>query len=67
MLVELFIVVMYLGTMMGMVLFLAFVCRLGDLGFYLLGLADSYLQDRHMNRLAQKLDVVEVEGSRRRL
>jgi hypothetical protein len=52
--VDLFIAAMYLGTMMGMVLFLAFVCRLGDLGFYLLGLIDSHLQDRHMRRLAQK-------------
>jgi hypothetical protein len=62
---DLFIVVMYLGTMMGMVLFLAFVCRVGDLGFYLFGLADSYLQDRHMTRFAQKKDVVEIERLKR--
>jgi hypothetical protein len=54
MLTEIFIVLMYLGTMMGMVLFLAFVCRVGDLGFYLLGWIDSVLQDRHMRRLAKR-------------
>jgi len=54
MLTEIFIVVMYLGTMMGMVLFLAFVCKLGDLGFYFLGWIDSVLQDRYMRRLAKR-------------
>ena len=54
MLTEIFIAVMYLGTMMGMVLFLAFVCKVGDLGFYLLGWIDSVLRDRHMRRLAER-------------
>jgi hypothetical protein len=65
MLTEIFIAVMYLGTMMGMVLFLAFVCRVGDLGFYFLGWIDSVLQDRHMRRLAKRpaqiSDVVESD------
>ena len=69
MLTEIFIAVMYVGTIMGMVLFLAFVCKLGDLGFYLLGWIDSILQDRHMRRLserpAQISDVVESDRFRR--
>ena len=69
MLTEIFIAVMYVGTMMGMVLFLAFVCKLGDLGFYLLGWIDSVIQDRHMRRLAERpaqiSDDVESDRFRR--
>lgn len=49
-LTEVFIAVMYLATMMGMICFLAFVCRLGDLGFWLMGWIDSKIQDRHMRQ-----------------
>ena len=45
-LTQIAIVVMYLGTMMGMVCFLAFVCRVGDLGFMLLGWLDNKIQQR---------------------
>jgi hypothetical protein len=44
-LIELWIVAMYLGTMMGIVMFLAFVCRVGDLGMMLLGWIDRKIQD----------------------
>ena len=54
---------------MGMVLFLAFVCKVGDLGFYLLGWIDSVIQDRHMRRLAERpaqiSDDVESDRFRR--
>lgn len=42
---ELFIVAMYLGTMLGMCVFLGVVCRLGDLGFWIIGWIDSKLQE----------------------
>lgn len=45
-LIELWIVAMYLGTMMGIVFFLAFVCRVGDLGLYFLGWIDKKIQER---------------------
>ena len=44
-LTEVFIVVMYLATMMGMILFLAFVCRVGELGFMVLGWIDRRIQE----------------------
>ena len=49
--VELFIAVMYVGTILGMSAFLGIVCRLGDLGFWIIGWIDSKLQERHMDRL----------------
>ena len=52
-LTEVFIVVMYLATMMGMILFLAFVCRVGDMGMWLLGRLDQAIQERHMMKLQE--------------
>ena len=49
-----FIAAMYLATIMGMILFLAFVCKVGDLGFMLLGWLDQKLQDSHMKSLQKK-------------
>lgn len=41
-LTEIFIVAAYLATIMGLILFLAFVCRVDDLGIMFLGwLADK--------------------------
>jgi hypothetical protein len=48
---ELFIALMYVGTILGMCLFLAFVCRLGDLGIWIIGWIDSKLQERHVDSL----------------
>lgn len=52
-LTEVFIVAMYLATMMGMILFLAFVCRVGDMGIWLIGRLDQAIQDRHMMKLQE--------------
>ena len=43
---EAFIVVMYLATIMGMCAFLAFVCKVGDLGFFIFGWIDNKIQQR---------------------
>lgn len=40
-----FIVAVYLCTMMGIIMFLAFVCRVGDLGFMVLGWIDRRIQE----------------------
>lgn len=53
-LTEVFIVAMYFGCMMGMVFFLAFVCKVGDAGILLIGYLDRWLQDRHMMKLQKK-------------
>ena len=45
-LTDVFIAVMYVGTILGMCTFLGIVCKLGDLGFMLLGWLDSKFQDR---------------------
>jgi len=52
-----FIAAMYLATIMGMILFLAFVCKVGDLGFMLLGWLDQKLQDSHMKSLQKKEEI----------
>lgn len=39
------IILMYLGTMMGMISFLAFVCGVGDLGLMFLGWIDNKIQN----------------------
>jgi hypothetical protein len=54
--VELFIAGMYVGTILGMSAFLGIVCRLGDLGFWIIGWIDSKLQERHMDRLEKAED-----------
>lgn len=44
-LTEIFIVAAYLATIMGLILFLAFVCRVGDLGIMFLGWLDDKIQN----------------------
>lgn len=53
---DLFIAFMYVATMLGMCVFLGVVCRLGDLGFWILGWLDSKLQERHMMKILARKD-----------
>jgi len=61
-LTEVFIVTMYFATMMGMICFLAFVCRVGDMGMWLLGRLDQAIQDRHMMKIQKEEDFPYAYG-----
>jgi hypothetical protein len=48
---EFFIAIVYVGTLLGICVFLAFVCRLGDLGFWVLGWIDNKIQERQPKKI----------------